>query len=112
VTLPEIEESINYIERKGIIDGAEKVFQLKWTDLAEAIENYGLESLRTGERMILEDLLNYLRYKNLVRFSRFSFQTMSLEITPEHFYESMKFKGFTFLRSDLEVMMSGTLFYG
>lgn len=102
----EVTESLSYIQRQGVVGAEDKFFQLKWSELTEAIEDYDMGLLRAGERMILQDLLSYLRHKNLIGFSKFMFQTAPFDIRPDHFYESYKFKGFTFLRTDFNTAIN------
>lgn len=108
----EVSESLAYIAEKGVTDAEDKLFQLKWFEIAEAIESQDLRLLRARDRMILEDLLAYLRHKNLISFSKFSFRSVPFDLEPDRFYESFEFKGFTFLRTDFEAPIANKVFYG
>jgi hypothetical protein len=108
----EIAESLNHIQNKGDIAAEDKLFQLKWTQITEAIESYDKRQLGTVEKMILKDLINYLKYKNLIGFSKFSFQSEAFNIKPDHYYEATKFRGFTFLRNVFDIRFNNKIFYG
>lgn len=108
----EMSESLRHIQKKGYIMAEDRLFQLRWTELTEAIESYDISQLGTVERMILEDLINYLKYKNLIGFSKFSFQSEAFNIKPDHYYEATKFRGFTFLRNVFDIPFNNKIFYG
>jgi hypothetical protein len=99
----ELIDSLKHIQGKGVINAEEKLFQLRWTEMAEALENADLSQLSTSERMVLTDLRDYLRYKNLVGFSGFSFRSKAFVLGPEKFYEFNRFSGFSFFKEDFEV---------
>ena len=98
----ELNESLKYIKKKGIIDADDKLFQLRWFEITEAIDKFDISSLSAGERLILKDLFEYLNYKNLVSFSKFSFQSLPFSLKPDHFYASTNFREFTFQKIDFE----------
>jgi len=109
----EISESLSYITEKGATYAEDKVFQLKWFEITAGIECQDLrKSLAARDRMILDDLSAYLRHKNLISFSEFSFRSKPFDMSPDRFYESSKFKDFTFLRTDFEVPLFNKVFYG
>jgi len=99
----ELIDSLRLIQEKGVMDPEDKLFQLKWAEVTEALGDADLAQLSDSERMILADLRDYLRYKNLVGFSRFSFDSMAFDFAPEKFYESNRFSGFSFLKEDFVV---------
>lgn len=108
----EIADSLNCIGKKGITDADEKVFHLKWSEITEAIRGQNKDSFTLGEKEILDDLLRYLKHKNLVSFSKFTFQSVPFDLRLDRFYKSRKFMGFTFLEIDFDIAKIDKVFYG
>ena len=63
--------------------------------------------------MILNDLIKYLKYKNFVEFTGFSFQSKDFNISPDQFYvlDHQEFEGFSFLQ-DLNIGVNEKITYG
>ncbi len=110
----ELEDSLKCIEQQGLIGAEDKLFQLRWFEITKAIEDYNKESLSKHERLILDDLLLYLKKKNFVEFTEFSFQTKEFNDFSDTFYEShfQKFDGFTFQNSDFDYNLNKNIIYG
>jgi len=106
----DVSKSLEYINEKGMTDAEDKLFQMKWFEIAAAIKEQDLTSVPTAERQILNDIHEYLHYKNLVSFSNFSFQVQPFEINLDKFYESTAFKGFTFIKKDFDILTEGLIY--
>jgi hypothetical protein len=87
----------------GIPNSELKLSQLRWHEITETLETYDRKALTTGDKLILEDLIEYLKHKNLVSFSKFSFIEKPFDKKPDAFYGSTKFKGFTFQDKDFGI---------
>lgn len=108
----ELEDSLYHIEQKELDDAEEKLFQLRWFEITESLENYN-GVLNRRENLILNDLIKYLKYKNFVEFTGFSFQSKDFNISPDQFYvlDHQEFEGFSFLQ-DLNIGVNEKITYG
>lgn len=99
----EINDSLSSIQSKCSMDAKERLFQMRWTDVAEALKKARNFELTETERLIIEDLQGYLQYKNLVKFSGFSFVDESFDMQAKELCKSRNFVGFSFLENGIEL---------
>ena len=109
----ELEDSLYHIKQKELDDAEEKLFQLRWFEITESLENYN-GVLNKPENLILKDLIKYLKYKNFVEFTGFSFQSKDFNISPDHFFVlyHQEFEGFSFLKQDFNIEVNEKITYG
>ena len=109
----ELEDSLYYIKQKELDDAEEKLFQLRWFEITKSLENYN-GVLNRHEDLIVKDLIEYLKYKNFVEFTDFTFQSKDFNFSPDHFYfiDYKEFKGFSFLKQDFNIGVNETIIYG
>jgi hypothetical protein len=109
----ELEDSLYHIKQKELDDAEEKLFQLRWFEITKSLENYN-GVLNRHENLILKDLIKYLKYKNFVEFTGFSFQSKDFNFSTDHFYvlDHQEFKGFSFLKQDFNIEVNEKITYG
>ena len=109
----ELEDSLYYIKQKELDDSEEKLFQLRWFEITKSLENYN-GVLNRHEDLIVKDLIEYLKYKNFVEFTDFTFQSKDFNFSPDRFYfiDYKEFKGFSFLKQDFNIGVNETIIYG
>ena len=109
----ELKDSLYHIKKKKLDNAEEKLFQLRWFEITRSLQEYE-GKLNESEKLMLEDLISYLKHKNFVEFANFSFHKESFNLPPDKFYvlDSQEFNGFSFLKQDFNVKISEKTIYG
>jgi hypothetical protein len=112
----ELKDTLQYIEQKGFINFKRKIFHLSWFEITTTIKEFDKSILKERDKMIIDDLLEYLQYKNLVEFTTFSFLKKDFLIEPDTFYlidkTKKEFSGFSFQRKDFNYQIHEKIIYG
>ena len=74
----EIEESLSFLETKGIQDAQDRFFHLRWQEVSKVIKPFLLEPDYTHKRIIYGDIDKLLEFRGLVPFRKFSLLPSSL----------------------------------
>jgi hypothetical protein len=64
----ETKSSIKEIEKQGILDCDEQIYELRWNDITNALENIKDGNCSATEKMVNSDILSLLRKKNFIDF--------------------------------------------
>lgn len=109
----ELMESLECMKSKNLNNPESKLFQLRWSDMTKTIKEYPT-NLSTLEKEIMQDLFNYLKFKNLIQFSKFSYQSEKFRLVREPTYKEGRkiFRGFTFNNLEFEEKYNKKIFYG
>ncbi|MFC1818921.1 hypothetical protein ACFL0B_07495 [Thermodesulfobacteriota bacterium] len=109
----EMADSLDYIKSKGINDAEERLSQLRWFEVTKALEESDKSFLSKTEQSILSDVVGYLKHKNFVEFSGFSYQFEDFRENNESFYETdigyevvegkKEFEGFSYMTRDFDL---------
>jgi len=110
----DLKDSLRQIEDLQLdIDAKNMLFTLRWHDVTRAIMEYLKRDIPPIEKLILYDLIRYLKHKNLVEFNGFSFINKTLDALHEYHYVSKKkvFNGFSFHSSSFVVPNEEKILY-
>ena len=109
----ELEDSLKHIKERKLDDTDEKLFQLRWFEITKSLQEYH-GKLNGSEKLILEDLIRYLKHKNFVEFTKFSFQAEEFDLPRDQFYilDYLEFKGFSFSKENFDTKINEKIIYG
>jgi hypothetical protein len=112
----ELKDSLKCIKDKCLGEATNKLFQLRWFEVTSALDKCSLKLTDDYDKNIVKDIVGYLKHKNFVEFTGFTFPKDRQEQcfrTSDRFYlvATTHFTGFSYTRNDFNTKVIGKIYY-